>query len=113
MYTAQQIKEMIEQGNVEAFYNDRYWRALSAQIIKEYHGECIMCKEAHKLTPATLVHHVNHLKDAPHLAYRRTFTAQDGTEQMQLMPLCHDCHEKVHERGIYAKPSGYVNEERW
>lgn len=113
MYTPDQIRQLIAAGCVEEFYNDRYWRRLSKEIIKENHGECLMCKAEHRLTAATLVHHVRHLKDYPELAYSRTYTDDNGEEQMQLMPLCHECHERVHERGLYARHTGYTNEERW
>ncbi len=113
MYTADQIRQLIAAGMVEEFYNDKFWRRLSKEIIDEHHGECLMCKAECKLTPATLVHHVQHLKAAPELAYSRTYTDSNGEEQMQLMPLCHDCHERIHKRGIYAPPRGYTNEEKW
>ena len=112
MYTVEQIRELVADNCVEEFYNDRYWRRLSKEIIGENHNECLLCKAEHRLTTATLVHHVRHLKDYPELAYSRTYTDETGTH-MQLMPLCHDCHERMHARGIYAKRSGYTNEERW
>ena len=112
MYTADEIRQLIRNGCEENFYNDRYWRSLSQAVIAEHHGECVMCKYAKRLRPATLVHHVRHLKEYPELAYSRTYTAE-GVEHMQLMPLCHDCHERIHERGIYALKNGYSNEEKW
>jgi 5-methylcytosine-specific restriction endonuclease McrA len=112
MYTADQIRTLIAEGHLRDFYNDKYWRRLSHRIIREHHGECQLCKAAHRLTRATLVHHVLHLRVCPELAYSRTYTDETGTH-MQLMPLCHDCHERMHARGIYAKRSGYTNEEKW
>ena len=48
--------------------------------------------------------HHKHLRDYPELAY----------EPSNLMPLCHDCHERIHERGIYARErQRYTNEEKW
>ena len=111
-YTAEEIRALIQRDELEAFYNSKYWRGLSAEIIKENHGECAMCKAVKKLTPATLVHHVKHLRDYPELAYERTCTDETG-EHIQLMPLCHDCHERAHKRGIYAEPAGFTNEEKW
>ena len=103
MYTESQIRVLIAADNLTEFYNDKYWRRLSHKIIAEAHHECQMCKQEHKLTPATLVHHVKHLRAHPELAYARE----------NLMPLCHDCHERIHERGIYAKPKGFTNDEKW
>ena len=112
MFTTEQIRKLIRNGNESEFYNDRYWRQLSKDVIKEHHGECIMCRYAHRMRAATLVHHVRHLKEYPELAYSRTYTAE-GVQHMQLMPLCHDCHERIHNRGIYAQHDGYSNEEKW
>lgn len=112
MYTSDQIRTLIANGCIEDFYKDWSWRKLALQIIREHHKECAKCREAHRLTRATLVHHVKPLKQYPELAYSRTYKDADG-EHMQLMPLCHDCHECIHERGIYAKPHGFVNEEKW
>lgn len=103
MFTTEQIRGMIAAGNLYAFYNDKYWRRLSHKIIKDAHGECQMCKAEKRLTAATLVHHVKHLRAHPELAYARE----------NLMPLCHDCHERIHGRGIYAQPKGFTNEEKW
>lgn len=103
MYTAAQIKALIDAGDVSIFYHDYDWRCLSAQVIKEHHGECQMCRAEKRLTRATVCHHVKHLKAHPELAYDRE----------NLMPLCHDCHEKIHERGSYKKRQGFTNEEKW
>ena len=113
MYTTEQIKALVAAGNARAFYNDRYWRRLSREIIREHRRECLLCRAEHRLTRATLVHHVMHLKEHPELAYCRTYTDDAGKEHIQLMPLCHACHERIHERGAFALPSGYTNEEKW
>lgn len=113
MFTPDEIRALIAAGKVEEFYNDRTWRNLSKDIIKENRSECMMCKAQKVLTPATTVHHVKHLKEFPELAYSRTYIAEDGTEQPQLVPLCHECHEKAHKRGIYAEKKGYMNDEKW
>ncbi len=113
MLTVEEIRALIDSGDLFDFYNDRYWRKLSKKIIREYRNECQMCRAEHRLTRATLVHHVLHLREHPELAYCRTYTDDAGAEHIQLMPLCHDCHERIHERGTYAKRSGYTNEEKW
>lgn len=112
VYTTDQIRELIASGRAEDFYKDWYWRTLALKIIREHHNECLLCKAERRLTRAKLVHHVKHLKQHPELAYSRTYKDADG-EHIQLMPLCRDCHERIHERGIYAKPRSFVNEEKW
>lgn len=103
MLTTEQIRTLIRENRVEEFYNSRGWRNLSEEIINANHRECQMCKRDHTLTRATLVHHIKPLREHPELAYDRN----------NLMPLCHDCHERIHERGIYGTPSGFVNVEKW
>ena len=103
MLTTDEIRSLIEADRTDVFYNSKPWRRLSRRIIRAAHGECQLCKELHKLSRATLVHHVKHLREHPELAY----------EPSNLMPLCHDCHERIHGRGIYQKPKGFTNEEKW
>ena len=104
MFTTAQIRQLIADDRLDQFYNDKSWRRLSHKLIKDYHKECQMCKAEHKLTRATLAHHIKHLRDYPELAY----------EPSNLMPLCHDCHERIHERGAYAGGrQKYTNEEKW
>ena len=112
MYTESQIRELIASDRLADFYKDYDWRTLALKIIKECRGECQLCKAEHKLTTATLVHHVRHLREFPALAYSRTYTDETG-EHMQLMPLCQDCHDRMHNRGIYKERRGFVNEEKW
>lgn len=104
MYTTAQIKALIDAGDVGKFYHDYDWRMLALDVIREHHGECQMCRKAKRLTRATLAHHILYLRDRPDLAYERS----------NLMPLCHDCHERIHGRGQYAagRPR-FTNEERW
>ena len=103
MYTEDEIRELIADDRLAYFYKDYDWRTLALKIIRLYHGECQLCKAEHRLTKATTVHHVKHLRTNPELAYNRD----------NLLPLCHDCHERIHQRGIYSEPSGYTNAEKW
>lgn len=112
MYTPQQIRALIARGRLHEFYNDRYWRRLSHQIIAEHDHDCMLCRQQGHAGTAVLTHHVRHLKDFPELAYSRTYRDAQG-DHIQLMPLCYDCHERIHKRGIYAEPKGYTNEELW
>ena len=103
MFTSDEIRALIAENRTEVFYNSKPWRRLSHRIIKAAHGECHLCKREHRLTRAVLAHHIKHLREYPELAY----------EPSNLMPLCHDCHERIHGRGIYAGTKGYTNEEKW
>lgn len=114
MFTENQIRDLIVSGDISKFYKDWYWRSLALRIIEENHNECMICKAHGKYTKAKLVHHVKELKHHPELAYSKTYTDCTG-EHMQLMPLCHDCHEKIHDRGAGSvkKIEGFTNEEKW
>ena len=102
-YTAEQIKDLIDNNALEKFYGSWDWRLESIKKIRSEHHECVMCKREHRLVRATLVHHIVPLKEAPELAYTWD----------NLMPLCHDCHERIHKRGAYSEPKGFQNPERW
>jgi hypothetical protein len=71
-----------------------------------------------KATEAVLTHHVNELKKRPDLAYSLTYTDENGEVKPQLIPLCRDCHERIHKRGVYSEndgktDKGFWQEEKW
>lgn len=112
-YSTAQIIDMIRKDDMRAFYNSWDWRKLSHAVIKENNNECYVCKMRGKYSPAILTHHVNELRKRPDLAYSRTFTDEQGNIKKQLIPLCFNCHEKIHERGFFKVSSHFSNEERW
>ena len=111
--TISEITAMAASGDMRDFYNSRAWRNLSHKVIKAGNGECCMCRQLGKVTAATLTHHVNELKARPDLAYSLTYVDEHGMEKPQLIPLCHDCHDKIHERGIYAVPDKAKENKFW
>lgn len=113
MYTTEQIKTLIKSGDVSRFYNDRAWRKLSHSVMSEQHNECQECRKKGRYSRAIVVHHVNHLRKRPDLAYSRTYTDNNGKEHIQLIALCHDCHERIHGRGAYKRSKGFWNKEKW
>lgn len=115
MYTVQQIKHMINTDSLHTFYNDRSWRRLSHEVMRAQHNECQMCKSYGRYSKADVVHHVNYVRKRPDLAYSVTYIDSEGKERKQLVALCHNCHEKVHERGAYKKKNKnkFDNEEKW
>lgn len=113
-YTVAEITAMIVAGDTSPFYNSRAWRQLSHDVISENHNECYQCRQVGKVQPAVLVHHVNELKLRPDLAYSRKYIDDHGKLQLQLMPLCFECHEKTHKRGAYQEVSKkFTTPERW
>lgn len=116
MFTENEIKELIKSGKTADFYNSFFWRTLSHSVIKEHHNECYLCKRKGKISRAILTHHVKHLKSRPDLAYKKYYFDEKGNKQIQLMPLCHSCHEQIHERGAYQalkKSNKFTTPERW
>ena len=94
---------MINTDSLHTFYNSRSWRRLSHEVMRTQHNECQMCKAQGKYSKAVVVHHVNYIRKRPDLAYSRTYIDSEGKEHKQLIALCHECHEKIHERGAYKK----------
>ena len=115
MFTVEQIKKLIAEDRVADFYNDKYWRRLSHDIILENHNECEYCRKRGKYSPARLVHHVKHMKKFPHLAYSRYYTDENGVRHKQLVALCQQCHEAEHPERRWGKHNAnkFTNEERW
>lgn len=113
MFTTEQIKELIKKNDVHKFYNNRAWRNLSHAVMSQQHNECQECRQKGRYSKAVVVHHVNHLRKRPDLAYSTTFTDSNGKEQRQLIALCHDCHERIHGRGAYKESKKFCNVEKW
>lgn len=116
-YTQGEIVSMIIRNDLRPFYNSREWRKLSKRVIKDGNFECCLCRKQGKVSTAVLTHHFNELKNRPDLAYSLTFVDEHGETQKQLLPLCYDCHERIHKRGIYAEikesDHKFWQEEKW
>lgn len=112
-YTIEELEELTKDGNLSVFYNSTAWRKLSKYVIKTHNNECHYCKKKGKVTRATIVHHVKPLKEFPKFAYSLTYTDPDGKENLQLIPLCRNCHEAVHHRGAGAVKRDALTPERW
>ena len=117
-YTQGEIASMIIDEDLKPFYNSREWRKISKKVIADGHFECVECKKMGKVTDAVLTHHVNELRSRPDLAYSFTYTDENGEVKPQLIPLCHDCHERIHKRGVYSEndgkdEKGFWQEEKW
>jgi 5-methylcytosine-specific restriction protein A len=105
-------------GHNRKFYKSVAWRALRTRVLAEFHGECQDClaKSPARYTPATCVHHEQHVDTHPGWALSETYTGKDGMERRNLVPLCHACHDRRHGRdpGSFApKKSKPLTDERW
>ena len=106
------IKQLIKDNRLYSFYKSKEWRHLKDSVLKEHHYECSMCKENGKISRATTVHHVQYVKKHPEFALSRTYLYK-GKEYPNLIPLCHDCHDKVHGRMKYKPKPKPLTKERW
>lgn len=105
-------------GNNRRFYKSAAWRALRSKVLRKHRGQCQDClaKSPAMYTPATCVHHEMHVDTHPGYALSETYKGKDGTEHDNLIPLCHDCHDKRHGRDwgdTHTTESKPITEERW
>lgn len=109
--TAEWIRELIRENKLYQFYKSKEWLSLREQVICEVHNECVMCRQKGIIRPVDEVHHVQYVRSHPELALSRTYHYH-GMEFPNLLPLCHRCHDEIHERFGNRKKK-QVNEERW
>ena len=62
------LKSLIASGDVHSFYCSSQWERLSHEVLDMDKHECQICKQRGRYRRADLVHHVNHVKDAPERA---------------------------------------------
>lgn len=109
MYTVEQIKQLIAEGNKYKFYKDSYWKNLSKTIRERDNNECQECKKEGKLTikqhdKKLDVHHIKELEKFPELAY----------EESNLETVCVNHHNILDEKNIRGTTKKkFMNEERW
>ncbi|RDU22198.1 HNH endonuclease [Anaerosacchariphilus polymeriproducens] len=109
--TTQEIIELIKIDKLYQFYKSKEWMSLKNEVLKEHHNECVWCKQQGIIKKAVTVHHVQFVKKHPYLALSRYYTYKGKTYE-NLLPLCHDCHDKAHGRFQYKKKEQW-NEEKW
>lgn len=109
MYTIEQIRELIRNGQKKKFYDDGYWKYyLSKKILKRDNNECQECKREGKLTikqhgKKLDVHHIKELEQYPELAY----------EESNLETVCVHHHNILDNKNITIKENKFINKERW
>lgn len=98
------MQEVIK-GNVNALYKSVIWRNKRIDILERDHYECQRCKHIkHKLTRASVVHHIIELRDNP------TLMIDDDN----LESVCVRCHNELHpDKLIKYKKKKFTNKELW
>lgn len=80
------IPQLIARDDLHAFYISHAWLHLRAEVLREQHYECQLCKAKGIYIPADTVHHKRTVRDAPWLALTKS----------NLIAVCDDCHYKLH-----------------
>lgn len=92
------IPKLITENDIHAFYVCHAWLHLRNEALKEQHHECQICKTKGLYVPATVVHHIKTIRQAPWLALTKS----------NLLCLCDSCHYEIHHK---SKPKW--DDERW
>ena len=82
------IPQLVARNDLHAFYISHAWLHLRKEVLREQHGECQLCKAKGLYVPATTVHHVRTVRQAPWLAL----------DKNNLLCLCDECHYNIHHR---------------
>ena len=115
------IRELIQKNELWRFYKSKEWIRLKNQILKENHYECAECRKHGVITRyddgrlLSTVHHVCHVRDHPELALSRYYKDYEtGRMELNLIPVCKACHNKLHPEKIKKSDQNrFMNEERW
>ena len=115
MITESQLKALtglLESGEERSFYSWTAWKRVRKKVLDLDREECQICKSKGRYSPATIVHHVNHLRDRPDLALS---VWDPDTGKRNLISLCKRCHELQHPEAL--RKFGWavipVTTERW
>ena len=97
-------EKVIELIKTDKFYLCKDWKKKRKEVLRRDHYECQRCKRNHKVSKATTVHHIKHLKEHPELAL----------DDDNLESLCGDCHNLEHPEKLkdFCKSKRW-NDEKW
>lgn len=104
------INELVQKNEMWRFYKHSSWIKLASEVLKEQHYECQECLKRGMLTKANTVHHINFVKEHPELALSKYYIDEHGNQQLNLISICHQCHNKIHNR---FSSKEQLNDERW
>jgi len=71
-----------------SFYKSKKWRSIRERVLRRDEYLCQECKRYGKSVQANTVHHIYPLESHPKLSLN----------SINLVSLCVDCHEKMHNR---------------
>ncbi|WP_174494449.1 HNH endonuclease [Salirhabdus euzebyi] len=86
----------------DKFYSSKKWIRKRNNILRRDQYECRECRRYGKTTQATTVHHIFPLE----------FYPEFKLSEINLLSLCNECHEKMHNRftnELTAKGINWIN----
>ncbi len=95
----------------DPFYVSYKWKKLRRQVLKLDKYECQHCKSKGKYKRADTVHHVKPREKYPELEMELYYIGEKGEKKRNLISLCRECHEAIHEYRHEAKEP--LTPERW
>lgn len=126
MITPDWIRGLIAKGELWRFYKTPEWIRLKAQVLMDNHYECRICRDKGLVTRYDLgedgkrrrlstVHHINEVRQHPELALERYYTDSSGQRRENLIPVCKQCHNALHNRTFQGKVNKgkFTTPERW
>lgn len=122
------IKHLMSINRLDKFYHSKYFKAVKREVLRKDHNECQRCKEEGRLTivkpgvkrgtrqgavTSGVVHHEQYVRKHPELALSKYYIDRFGNKKRNLITLCDECHEIVHDRCCIGSKKKLFNEERW
>jgi len=108
------IRQLYKENKIILFYKSKEWMELRQEVLNDYHYECQVCLSKGRYKRADCVHHINEVNDRPDLALSRYYIDKDGNEQDNLMPLCNQCHNAIHDKlYVWQRKDKFTNKEQW
>lgn len=108
------IRQLIRDNKIELFYYSEDWKELRQDVLDFFHNECQECLKTGRYTKADCVHHINEVRHRPDLALSRYYIDGQGNKCVNLVPLCNQCHNIVHDKlSKWQRKDKFMNEERW
>lgn len=88
-YYSKYVRKSEENKKYDDFYHSKEWKRFTEYIKSKYNNLCVMCLiEEGMPIEYDVVHHILEIKTGEGWEHR--------LDTEMVMPLCHDCHNKLH-----------------